>query len=71
MQKKMHNILGVLNGLQIKTLLPTLIVIPLGLSLATVFCLFPVIGQGTSKIMIAALIKVVTIADLYLYFLYQ
>ena len=60
-----------LSELQIKALLPTL---NLGLSLVKVFCMLSCDWsrdqQGTSKIMIAAVIMIVTVANSYVYFLY-
>ena len=57
--------------LKIKALLPTL---TLGLSLVKVFCMlscdWPRDQQGTSKIMIAALLMIFTVANLYFYFLH-
>ena len=66
-----RKVLGELSELEIKALLPTL---TLELSLVKVFCIlscdWPRDQQGTRKIMIAALIMIVTVANLYFYFLY-
>ena len=60
------------NWVKYRALLPTL---TLGLSLVKVFCMlscdWPRDQQGTSKITIAALIMIVTVANLYFYFLHS
>ena len=65
-------VLGELSELQIKALLP---ILTLGLSLVKVFCMlscdWPKEQQGTSKIMIAALIKIVTLLNFIFIFYTQ